>query len=51
MLGDLEALATHCQVPVVDRHTALGDAAIALAIYCHLLPALAEARIVTLGDA
>ena len=51
MLGDLEALATHCQVPVVDRHTALGDAAIALAIYRHLLPALAEAGIVTLGDA
>ena len=51
MLGDLEALATHCQVPVVDRHTALGDAAITLAIYRHLLPALAEAGIVTLGDA
>ena len=51
MLGDLEALATHCQVFVVDRHTALGDAAIALAIYRHLLPALAEAGIVTLGDA
>ncbi|MEC7093607.1 MAG: DUF294 nucleotidyltransferase-like domain-containing protein [Pseudomonadota bacterium] len=51
MLGDLEALATHCQVPVVDRHTALGDAAITLAVYRHLLPALAEAGIVTLGDA
>ena len=51
MLGDLEALAAHCQVPVVDCHTALGDAAITLAVYRHLLPALAEVGIVTLGDA
>ena len=51
MLGDLEALAAHCQVPVIDRHTALGDAAITLAVYRQLLPALAGAGIVTLGDA
>ena len=51
MLGDLESLAAHCQVPVVDRHTALGDAAITLAVYRHLLPSLAGIGIVTLGDA
>jgi len=51
MLGDLEALATHYQVPVIDRHTALGDAAIALGVYHRMLPALAAQGIVTLGDA
>ena len=51
MLGDLEALADHYRVPVVDRHTALGDAAITLGIYHRMLPGLAARGIVTLGDA
>lgn len=51
ILGDLESLAAHYQVPVTDRHTALGDAAITLAIYQKMLPALAGQGIVTLGDA
>ena len=51
ILGDLESLAAHYQVPVTDRHTALGDAAITLAIYQKMLPALAGHGIVTLGDA
>ena len=51
MLGDLEALAAHYQVPVVDRHTALGDAAITLGVYHRMLPPLAAQGIVTLGDA
>ena len=51
MLGDLEALADHYRVPVVDRHTALGDAAITLGVYHRMLPSLAARGIVTLGDA
>ena len=51
MLGDLEALAAHYQVPVIDRHTAIGDAAITLATFHRMLPALASRGIVTLGDA
>ena len=51
MLADLEALAAHFEVPVTDRHTARGDAAITLAIYQRMLPALAGQGIVTLGDA
>lgn len=51
MLGDLETLAAHFQVPVTSRHTALGDAATTLAIYQRMLPLLAEQHIITLGDA
>ena len=51
MLGDLESLAAHYRVPVIDRHTALGDAAMTLETYHRMLPALAVRGIVTLGDA
>lgn len=51
ILGDLESLAAHFDVPVAARHTALGDAAITLSIFHRMLPALADQGIVTLGDA
>ena len=51
ILGDLESLAAHFDVPVAARHTALGDAAITLTIFHRMLPALAAQGIVTLGDA
>ena len=51
MLSDLEALAAYFQVPVIDRHTAIGDATTTLEIYKRMLPRLAEQKIVTLGDA
>jgi len=51
ILGDLESLAAHFNVPVAARHTALGDAAITLSIFRQMLPSLAAQGIVTLGDA
>ena len=51
ILGDLEPLAAHFDVPVAARHTALGDAAITLSIFHRMLPSLAAQGIVTLGDA
>lgn len=47
----LEAVAARIGVPVVGRHTALGDALIAAELFLKLIPLLAKMNIVTLKDA
>ena len=47
----LESLAERLGVPVIGRHTALGDALLSGEIFLKLLPLLAERGIATLGEA
>lgn len=47
----LEAIAERFNLPVVGRHTALGDAMVTAEIFIKLIPLLAERGIVTLGQA
>lgn len=47
----LDALADRFDVPVTDRHRALGDALVTAQVLARLLPALAAAGIRTLADA
>jgi len=51
VMGDLDALAGHYGISVVDRHTALGDALITGRIYRAMLPDLKKRGIITLADA
>ena len=47
----LEAIAQRLGVPVLGRHTALGDAMVTAEVFLKLLPLLQAAGILTLGDA
>ncbi|ADE38361.1 DUF294 nucleotidyltransferase-like domain-containing protein [Candidatus Puniceispirillum marinum] len=51
MIADLDALAAHYGVPVIGRHTALGDATITAQVYHKMVPHLADKSIVTMADA
>jgi DNA polymerase III subunit epsilon len=47
----LEALSERFNVPIVGRHTALGDAMVTAEVFVKLIPLLAEKGILTLGQA
>ncbi len=47
----IEAIAERLGIPVVGRHTALGDALVTAEIFLRLVPLLADLGIVTLGQA
>jgi DNA polymerase-3 subunit epsilon len=47
----LEAIAERFGVPVLGRHTALGDAIVTAEVFVKLLPLLADKGIRTLGQA
>ena len=51
MMGDLDQLAAHYGVDNKARHSALGDAQIAAAIYIKLIDDLRSQSIITFGDA
>ena len=48
---ELEANATRLGIPIVGRHTSLGDAILTGEIFLKLLPLLAAQGVLTLGDA
>jgi DNA polymerase-3 subunit epsilon len=48
---NLEGIAERFGVPVLGRHTALGDAIMTGEIFLRMVPLLTERGIVTLGDA
>jgi DNA polymerase-3 subunit epsilon len=48
---ELEANAARLGIPIVGRHTSLGDAVLTGEIFIKLLPLLAAKGVVTLGDA
>lgn len=48
---DLEALAARCEVPIIGRHTALGDAFVTAEVFLKLLALLSERGVTTLGAA
>jgi DNA polymerase-3 subunit epsilon len=47
----IESIAARLGVPVIGRHTALGDALVTGEIFVKLLPLLAERGVATLGEA
>ena len=47
----LEAIAERFDVPVIGRHTALGDAIVTAEVFVKLIPLLADRGIHTLGQA
>ena len=51
MIADLDALAMHYGVPVIGRHTALGDATITAQVFHRMVPYLADKSIITMADA
>jgi len=46
----LEAIAERFGVPVLGRHTALGDAMVTAEVFLKLVPLLAERGLLTLGQ-
>ena len=47
----LDALAARYNIPLTDRHQALGDALMTAEIFRHMLPELTDAGILTIADA
>ena len=48
---DLESIAKRFEIPIVGRHTALGDAIVTAHVFVHLLRLLRDQGITTLGEA
>ena len=51
MMGDLDSLAAHYSIDISQRHSALGDAVISLALYRALVLDLRGKSVTTLGEA